>query len=126
MSWALTEDWLNVAGLSLLTIGTGAQAVGALTEYTAILKTEPDDLRNTLLGPLDCRVHFLWQRAFRSLPFRHKEAASGQRRAPAANGLLSADWVAVGRSQAGQVQALGVPCGLVPGHFPAGAAATVG
>lgn len=50
MSWALTEDWLNVAGLSLLTIGTGAQAAGALAGYRAILKTLPIEVRNALLG----------------------------------------------------------------------------
>jgi hypothetical protein len=51
MSWALTEDLLNVAALSLLTIGTGAQAAGSLTDYKAILKTLPSEVRDNLLGP---------------------------------------------------------------------------
>jgi hypothetical protein len=35
----LLEDWLTVAGLLCLTIGTGAQAVASLGEFRSLLKS---------------------------------------------------------------------------------------
>lgn len=38
MSWALGGDWLAVAGLTCLTIGTGAQAWASLAEFNSLRK----------------------------------------------------------------------------------------
>lgn len=39
MSWALAADWLAVAGLVLLTFGTGAQAWANLAEFKSVQRT---------------------------------------------------------------------------------------
>jgi len=38
MSWAIAADWLAVAGLTLLTFGTGAQAWANLAEFKSLRK----------------------------------------------------------------------------------------
>lgn len=39
MAWALAADWLAVAGLVLLTFGTGAQAWANLAEFKSVQRT---------------------------------------------------------------------------------------
>lgn len=55
MSWALAGDWLSIAGLILLTYGTGAQAAASLADYKALwknVKHQAKDTFKTNLGTL--------------------------------------------------------------------------
>jgi hypothetical protein len=48
----LAEDWLTVAGLSLLAIGTGAQALASLSDYRNLLRSLPKDVREAFFDSL--------------------------------------------------------------------------
>jgi hypothetical protein len=48
MSWALGSGWISVAGLLLLTLGTGAQAWSSLTEFESLRRTIPKAAIETL------------------------------------------------------------------------------
>lgn len=52
MGWTLAEDWLTVAGLLLLTLGTGAQALANLAEFkslqASVTKVASDAIDETL------------------------------------------------------------------------------
>lgn len=47
MSWTLAEDWLAIAGLILLTYGTGAQAAASLADYKALWKKVKSQAKDT-------------------------------------------------------------------------------
>ena len=52
MSWALAGDWLSIAGLILLTYGTGAQAAASLADYKALWKTVKRQAKDTFINNL--------------------------------------------------------------------------
>jgi uncharacterized membrane protein len=52
MAWGLASDWLAVAGTSLLTVGTGAQARAALREYKIVRRSIPEAAWDAVLHGL--------------------------------------------------------------------------
>jgi hypothetical protein len=44
MSWAIAEGWLKVGGLTLLTFGTGSQAVDAVMDSASVALADPAEL----------------------------------------------------------------------------------
>jgi hypothetical protein len=48
MSWGLAAGWLAVAGTTLLTFGTGAQAVGNLAEFKDLQRIASDRAKRAL------------------------------------------------------------------------------
>jgi hypothetical protein len=80
MSWTLAEDWLAIAGLILLTYGTGAQAAASLADYKALWKKVKSQAKNlftenlgTLASAADIatqdtgqvRLSFSWEAVWR-------------------------------------------------------------
>jgi hypothetical protein len=48
MSWAIAANWLAVAGTTLLTFGTGAQAWANLTEFMSLRDNLQEDALNAI------------------------------------------------------------------------------
>lgn len=62
MSWPIAGDWLAVAGLILLTFGTGAQAWFNLAEFRSLRRTVSEVASNTLTGMLATGVRTIHSR----------------------------------------------------------------